>query len=112
MALKVRRNEYPSSALTSRRDHSTTYPSRQKINGAPHLIQAHSVRALRSDPPVRSLIDATDFERHGWRDKAYMDVFTACRAHRSSGATHITMARFASNARDASFVLPAEHYVV
>src|SRR5262245_55567447 len=30
------------------------------------------------------MIRAPDFERHGWRDKAYMDVFTACPARGSS----------------------------
>jgi hypothetical protein len=38
------------------------------------------------------MIDGPDSERHGWRDEAYRDVFTACPARRSSAPVPIAKA--------------------
>jgi hypothetical protein len=49
--------------------------AREVVNG--------TVSAWR-DVRQRWTFVAMDFERHGWRDKAYRDVFTACLAQRTS----------------------------
>jgi len=52
------------------------------------IIAVRSLLATRDQKGRwrRWVIDAPDSERHGCRDEAYMDVFTACPARRSSTA--------------------------
>jgi hypothetical protein len=65
------------------------------------------------------MIHAPDFERHGWRDKAYRDVFTACPARGSSdGASpgrlfatiHAKAARFSNRISKAHWNQSSRHF--